>query len=448
MMAGVKSRIVDLVVKEMINYIGKDPTANINRMLNLAQNIVKVDEHKEILEAFRQIANDPENNWHRLMERFFKEINPNCQQAFVRNFFFNSTVLAAPKKIKLKEKYDCHIPWAILMDPTSACNLKCTGCWAAEYDRHSSLTFAELDNIICQGKELEIYMYLFSGGEPTVRKQDLIKLAEKHNDCMFMAFTNGTLVDQEFARELARVGNFVLAFSIEGFEEETDKRRGKGTFKKVIEGMENLRAEGVGFGFSTCYHKYNTETVGSDKFVDFLIDQGCLFGWYFTYMPIGKDAVVDLLVTPEQREYMYHRVREMRGEKPCFLIDFWNDGEYVGGCIAGGRSYLHINSEGYVEPCAFIHYANTNIKESTLLEALQSPLFQQYRDKHPFNSNHLRPCPCLDNPDMLLEMVQASQAQSTQVDRENVVDLTGKCRAAAERWAPTAERLWRDRMAN
>lgn len=447
-MAGVKSRVVDFTVREIMNYVTKDPMASINKILNLTEKVVKVDEHKEILEAFRQIVNNPANNWHRLMERAFKEINPHCLQTSVRNFFFNSTVLASPKKAKLREKYDCHIPWAILMDPTSACNLECTGCWAAEYDHHSSLTFEELDNIIEQGKELEIYMYLFSGGEPTIRKKDLIKLAEKHHDCMFLAFTNGTLVDKEFARELARVGNFVLAFSIEGFEEETDKRRGKGTFNKVIEGMENLRAEGVGFGFSTCYHKYNTETVGSDKFVDFLIDQGCMFGWYFTYMPIGKDAVVDLLVTPEQREYMYHRVREMRGEKPCFLIDFWNDGEFVGGCIAGGRSYLHINSDGYVEPCAFIHYANTNIKESTLLEALQSPLFQQYRDKQPFNNNHLRPCPCLDNPDMLREMVQASQAKSTQVDRENVVDLTDKCRVAAKRWAPTAERLWRDRVAN
>src|SRR5690606_25439387 len=142
-------------------------------------------------------------------------------------------------------QYDCYIPWAILMDPTSACNLKCTGCWAADYDKTSSLSFEELDSIIQQGKELEIRMYLYSGGEPLLRKDDLIKLAEKHRDCMFLSFTNGTLVDRELARELARVGNFVLAISIEGFEAETDMRRGRGTYRKVLQAMENLREEGV-----------------------------------------------------------------------------------------------------------------------------------------------------------------------------------------------------------
>ncbi|HHY59615.1 MAG TPA: radical SAM protein [Clostridia bacterium] len=444
-MSGLKNRVADLVVNELVDYIGKDPAANLGKILNLAQKVVRTPEHQEVLEAFRGIASDPQNNWYRLMERVFREVHPNCQKTFVRNFFFNATVLATPKRAKLKEQYDCYIPWAILMDPTSACNLKCTGCWAADYDKTSSLSFEELDSIIQQGKELEIRMYLYSGGEPLLRKDDLIKLAEKHRDCMFLSFTNGTLVDRELARELARVGNFVLAISIEGFEAETDMRRGRGTYRKVLQAMENLREEGVGFGFSTCYHKYNVEAVSSDRFVDFLIDQGCLFGWYFTYMPIGKDAVVDLMVTPEQREYMYRRVRQMRAEKPCFILDFWNDGEFVGGCVAGGRSYVHINSQGYVEPCAFIHYANANIRECSLLEALQSPLFQEYRRRQPFNENHLRPCPCLDNPDALLEMVRASGAFSTQADREDVAELTGKCREAAARWAITADRLWQEK---
>jgi len=447
-MEGLKNRVADLVVSELVDYIGKDPEANINKVLNLADKVVKLPQHRYILQSLRDIANDPSNNWHQLMLRIFREVNPNCRKKFVRNFFFTATALATPKKAKLREEHDCNIPWAILIDPTSACNLKCTGCWAAEYDKTSSLTFEELDSIITQGKELEIYMYLFSGGEPLVRKHDLIKLAEKHEDCMFMSFTNATLVDREFAKELARVGNFALAISIEGFEKETDMRRGQGTFQKVVKAMDILREEGIGFGFSTCYHKYNVEVVSSDEFVDFLIDKGCLFGWYFTYMPIGKDAVVDFMVTPEQREYMYHRVRQMRAEKPCFILDFWNDGEFVDGCIAGGRSYIHINSQGWVEPCAFIHYANVNIKDTTLLEALKSPLFREFRARQPFNENHLRPCPCLDNPDMLREMVQAANAFSTQIDQEDVVELTNKCREAAERWAVTADRLWQEKMAN
>ncbi len=201
-------------------------------------------------------------------------------------------------------------------------------------------------------------------------------------------------------KKLGELGNFGLAISVEGFEEATDMRRGgDGTYQKVMDAMDLLKKEGVIFGFSTCYHKYNTDDVATDEYIDFLIEKGCTFGWYFTYMPIGKDAATDLIATPEQREFMYHRVRELRREKPIFVLDFWNDGEYVHGCIAGGRRYLHINASGDVEPCAFVHYSNLNIKDVSLVEALQSPLFMQYKENQPFNENHLRPCPVLDNPE-------------------------------------------------
>jgi len=124
-------------------------------------------------------------------------------------------------------------------------------------------------------------------------------------------------------------------------------------------------------------------------------------------------------------------------------MDFWNDGEFVGGCIAGGRRYLHINAGGDIEPCAFIHYADSNIHEKTLLEALLSPLFMQYYNNQPFNSNHLRPCPLLDNPERLVEMVNACGAVSTDfIKPENVNDLKLKCEDSARIWAETADRIW------
>jgi len=124
-------------------------------------------------------------------------------------------------------------------------------------------------------------------------------------------------------------------------------------------------------------------------------------------------------------------------------MDFWNDGEFAGGCIAGGRRYLHINAAGDIEPCAFIHYADSNIYKKTLLETLQSPLFMQYHKNQPFNENQLRPCPLLDNPGRLREMVEASGAVSTDLIKpEDVQDLSAKCVDAAEKWAVTANRLW------
>lgn len=444
-MASVKQLISTALINEGLKYIEKDPMKNMNKLIDWADKIVTLDEHKRHVQTFRNIMKNPDSNWYKLIERYFNELSPNTRKKFLINYMVNSGMVGMPKKAKLQEKYDCNIPWAVLMDPTSACNLKCKGCWAAEYEKTDSLSTETLDRIIQEGKELGIYMYIYSGGEPLVRKDDLIKLAEKHDDCAFLSFTNATLVDEEFAKKLGELGNFGLAISIEGNEEETDMRRGKGTYQKVMKAMDLLQKEGVVFGFSTCYHKYNTESVGSDEYVDKMVEKGCKFGWYFTYIPIGKDAVMDLLATPEQREYMFHRVRKMRTEKPIFILDFWNDGDYVGGCIAGGRNYLHINASGDVEPCAFIHYSNVNINDVSLLEALKSPLFRQYRSHQPFNENHLRPCPLLDNPEKLREMVHNANAKSTQpIDEESVDELTAKTEEASKKWAPVADKLWKE----
>lgn len=442
-MASVKQFISTKVMNEGLKYIEKDPMNNLDKLLDWSEKFVTRENHKKIHQKFGEIIGDPSCNWYKLIERFFNELSPASKQQFSVNFMVNSGMIGIPIQYKMGEKYNCNVPWAMLIDPTSACNLKCTGCWAAEYDKTDSLSYDLLDGIIREGNELGIYMYIFSGGEPLVRKDDLIKLAEEHNDCFFMAFTNATLVDEEFAKKLGELGNFGLAISVEGFEEETDMRRGKGTYNKVMEAMDLLKKEGVIFGFSTCYHKYNTEIVGSEEYLDFLVDKGCMFGWYFTYMPIGTDAVTDLIATPEQRQYMYHQVRDLRSKKPIFIMDFWNDGEYVHGCIAGGRRYLHINANGDVEPCAFIHYSNVNIKDVSLVKALQSPLFMQYKENQPFNENHLRPCPLLDNPEKIRDMVNESKAYSTQpVDKENVEDLTTKTEDAAKNWAQVADKLW------
>ena len=448
-MAKVKQLVSAKVMNEGLKYIEKDPMDNLPKLLDWSEKLITRENHKGFHRKFQDIVADPDGNWYKLIERFFDELSPQSRQKFLVNYMVNSGIVGIPMQDKAKAKYNCNVPWAILMDPTSACNLKCTGCWASEYDKTDSLSYDLLDRIIREGKEIGIFMYIFSGGEPLVRKSDLIKLAEEHSDCAFLSFTNATLVDEEFAKKLGELGNFGLAISVEGPGDATDMRRGEGTFDKVMHAMDLLKKEGVVFGFSTCYHKYNTDSVATDEYIDFLIDKGCTFGWYFTYMPIGKDAVTDLIATPEQREFMYHRVRELRSEKPIFLLDFWNDGEYVHGCIAGGRRYLHINANGDVEPCAFVHYSNVNIKDVSLIEALQSPLFMQYKENQPFNENHLRPCPVLDNPEKIQDMVDKSGAYSTQpIDREDVRDLTAKTKEPAEKWAETADKIWEEKTEN
>ncbi|QCX34639.1 radical SAM protein [Caloramator sp. E03] len=440
-----KTRIGEIALKEAVKYMLKDPENNIPKLINWADKICIREQDKKYVKSVKRYLDDKESNWYKYAYKLFTEVHPNVKEKIGINYFLNATFFGIPIQLENEKKYNCNIPWAILIDPTSACNLKCKGCWAGEYNTWN-LSYEELDKIITQGKELGIYMYIFSGGEPLIRKKDIVRLCEKHDDCAFLSFTNGTLVDEEFAKDLQRIGNFSLAFSVEGFKNETDFRRGEGSFDAVMKAMDILKKAGIIFGFSTCYHRYNTEAVASKEYIDLMIEKGCRFGWYFTYVPVGRDSDTDFMATPQQRAFMYKRINEIRATEPIFVLDFWNDGEFSGGCIAGGKRYFHINANGDCEPCAFIHYSNVNIKDHTLLEVLQSPLFMAYRRNIPFNHNHLRPCPLLDNPQILKTMVHDSQAYSTQVlDDETVDELAAKIEPKAIKWAQVAESLWQEK---
>ena len=431
-------------MKQLYGWLDKNPEENIPKVLDYLE-AHDADGHgvTDQVRAIRKAIADPDNNWSRLVRSLWTDIDAGQRRKLVETVVVNDSMIGTPRTEKMQEKHHCNVPWAILMDPTSACNLHCTGCWAAEYGNRLNLSYEQLDSVIEQAKELGTYMFIYSGGEPLMRKADLIRLCEKHQDCAFLAFTNGTLIDDAFADEMLRVKNFVPAISIEGFEEATDSRRGKGTYAKVIAAMEQLRARRLLFGISCCYTSANVEVIGSEEFFDAMIDMGAKFAWMFTYMPIGADAVPELIATAEQRKFMYEKIHEYRQTKPLFTMDFWNDGDAVGGCIAGGRGYCHINANGDMEPCAFIHYSNANIKEQTLLECYQSPLFMEYRKNQPFNENMLRPCPVLDNPGRLTEMVAASGAHSTDLAcPEQACDYCNRCVPAAERWATVADELW------
>lgn len=413
------------------------------QLIDMIQKIHKGTWSDKSYETLRMVAENPDGKWARYTQRIIRENDPYILKTFLTNVAYEGGFRGYQTAQENARKYDINVPWLILMDPTSACNMHCTGCWAAEYGNRLNLTFDEIDSIVTQGKQLGVYMYIYTGGEPLVRKKDLIAICNKHSDCQFLSFTNGTLIDEEFADEMLRVKNFIPAISLEGFEAATDGRRGNGVFEKATHAMKLLQAKHLPFGISACYTSANIDSIASDAYIDYICGLGARFIWYFHYMPVGNDAAPQLLPNPEQREYMYHRIREIRATKPIFAMDFQNDGEYVGGCIAGGRRYLHINANGDVDPCVFIHYSNANIRSCTLLEALQSPIFMAYHDGQPFNDNHLRPCPMLENPQILREIVEKTGAHSTDPQSPETADhLCAKCDEYAKNWQPTAERLW------
>lgn len=407
----------------------------------------KEDKYKERFDSVRRQIDDPNSRWINYINRVIDESDKHVLKTTVLNVGYEMLLRGSKQVHANREKYNCNVPMLILFDPTSACNMHCEGCWSGTYGHKDNLTYEEMDRIMTQGEELGVHLYLLTGGEPLVRKKDIIRLADAHPYSEIGIFTNSTLIDEDFCKEVVRIGNITFFLSVEGSEETNDARRGDGHYQAVIRAMDMLKKYGIIFGTSVCYTKYNLDAVTSDEFFRFLSEKGARLGFFFHYMPVGNNAVTDLLPTPEQRVEIIKRIRHIRDPKcdiEFFPMDFQNDGEYVNGCIAGGRQYFHINSAGDAEPCVFIHYSDSNIKEKSLLEILQSPLFQTYRASQPYNRNHFRPCPMLENPYYLQDIVARTGAKSTnQESYESAEHLCGKCYDYAREWAPVAEETWK-----
>jgi MoaA/NifB/PqqE/SkfB family radical SAM enzyme len=314
-------------------------------------------------------------------------------------------------------------PLLLVVSPTGRCNLRCAGCYAAsDAARGAALGFDVVDRILAEKRRLwDSHLTIVSGGEPFLWRdagRGLLELAEKHPSEFFMVYTNGTLITDEVAGRLGELGNISPALSLEGFERETDERRGAGVFAKVLEAFGRLRRAGVPFGVSVTPTRRNWDVLTSDRFIDFCFEEeGAVYGWCFQYMPIGSEPDLDLVLTPEIRLEMLERTHHIVRDKKVLFADFWNSGIVSYGCISAGRAggQFYIDWNGDVMPCVFVPYAVDNIHDvfarggdlDTLREA---PFFRKIRawqDEYGFARpaeevrNWLCPCPIRDDFDFL-----------------------------------------------
>jgi len=377
-----------------------------------------------------------------------RRANPNARRAIINNMFINEGIKGQAIRKAVSQKLGFDIPVLIVVSPTQRCPLRCYGCYAAEEPKDGDLSYERFDRLIEEAKEMGIHFFVITGGEPYVYDH-MFDLFEKHSDAYFQTYTSGvTLAEREGDVErLAKLGNVLPCISIEGFEEATDKRRGKGHFQRILKAMRMLKEAGVPFGFSGTVTRENNDELLSEKLIDFYIEQGCLVGYLFQYMPIGRAPVFDLVPTPEQRVRRYERVIELRRKKPILLADFWCDGPLVGGCLAGGRRYLHVNSKGHVEPCVFAQAWDMNIYEHSLLDILKnSRLFKAIRKRQPYSENLLRPCMIIDVPECWREAVEESGATYSYETADIVAkDLREKVERFSKEYASLVDPIWEEK---
>jgi MoaA/NifB/PqqE/SkfB family radical SAM enzyme len=356
----------------------------------------------------------------RMFQRVMTELSPHCLKGVAKALFINGLLRSSALRRDFAFENGFDPPFTILLSPTMQCNLKCVGCYSGRYAREKGLSNDLLDRILAEAREMGILFVVFSGGEPLTRKGDLFELIRKYDDMYFMFYTNGTLINDSVADELHELGNAGAVISLEGFQEATDARRGKGTYQKVMDAMSRLHDRGVPFGTSLTVTRHNVEEVTSREFFAHLHGKGVMIVWYFLFMPVGKDPDISLMPTPEQRDYLRLRGQALRDEFPIFVADFWNDAPAVGGCIAGGRNYLHITPKGHVEPCVFTHVAVETIFDKSLAEVLNSNLFRYIRSLQPYSENLLTPCMIIDNPHIFREVCRKCGAYGTHDGADDV----------------------------
>ena len=394
-------------------------------------------------------------------------IAPSVREAALKVFVGKILLGEDDAEAAFKEQYGYRPPGLLTLSPEERCNLHCIGCYASSSAGDAArLDYDIADRIVREKTELwGSHFTVISGGEPLMWKsqgKDIVDLAAAHPDNYFMMYTNGTLIDEKMAGRMADTGNLTPAISVEGFEAETDARRGKGVHRRILSAFERLRNAGVPFGISITGTRNNADLIVSDPFIDFYFkEQGAIYGWIFQYMPIGREFTLDLMVTPEQRLRMYHGIQRIIRERDVFIADFWNSGPAGDGCIAGGRSagYLYIDWNGNVSPCVFFPYTTDNIlqiyrKGGNINEVLMSPLFKSVRkwqwdygyDKPADQvGNFLVPCPIRDHHLEAMEWVREAGAQPMDKSAAEALGDEGYHRglgAYGKKFAALTDHIW------
>jgi MoaA/NifB/PqqE/SkfB family radical SAM enzyme len=376
-----------LMQKALLKLLGSDS----GWLFSLLKRIEQALSSREIKLLAHILFTDRSHPFFKVMERFQKKINPLCRGKIFENLF-----------LKSRNNGNNGAPPTIFMSVTSRCNLLCKGC-SAHKQEPVDLDVALMDWIISDAKNNGTRLFVFTGGEPFLRTE-ILSLMEKHRDAYFQIFTNGTLIDNRIAERLSVNGNALVLFSLEGFSDYTDLRRGKDVFHKVTNAMGLLKDKGVLFGTSILVTPNNFNVVTSKEFIEELIQRGVFFVWYLTYKPVGDKIDLKLLFPPYQRHLLSEKAIEIRNSFPIITIDHENDVAPIGGCLATNGIGIHINAQGGIEPCGILHYYDTfvkhgeavadSIKKSGLLNEMQS-----------FNSS-LPSCPLIDRPLELSEIIK------------------------------------------
>ncbi|MBN2735241.1 MAG: radical SAM protein [Methanomicrobiaceae archaeon] len=282
------------------------------------------------------------------------------------------------------EKRGVMIPGVIMIALTSRCNLTCRGCYMNARDctsKNPDMTDDELLSLIGQAKELGVSAVVFAGGEPFLRLPLILSLAKRYPEILFPVFTNGLLIDENVSKSLGKCRNIVPMLSFEGFSEETDLRRGTGTYEKLMDTARSLSKRGMFFGSSLMVTGENISSVTNEDFISDMVSRGVLAFVFVEYVPI-EEGTENLVLTKDQQSLLREKIRQYSEKFPAVFIGFPGEEDEYGGCLAAGRGFVHVSPSGALEPCPAAPFSDVNLTEMPLKDALKSDLLEKIRKNH------------------------------------------------------------------
>ncbi|MGC9454841.1 MAG: radical SAM/SPASM domain-containing protein [Phycisphaerae bacterium] len=408
----------------------------------------ELETDRELLEHDRWLGQHLQAFLHRLVHE-----RPAAARAILR---FIATWMEDMRRRSANQEKGRATPCTVVIEPTDRCNLNCPGCYAKSTRDGTHIPYDQMVQLVRQVVDMGVTLVTVSGGEPFLREQadrTLTRLGEAFPNRGFLVYTNGTLIDEPTAERLARVGNIFPAISVEGNEHQTNARRGNGIYQQNRLARRYLANHGVMCGFSATVTSENCEEICTDDFIDLRIEEGDLFGWFFLMQPIGRSPRLDLMVNADQRAMLRETINRWREEnRPIFLGDFWNDGPFVGGCIAGGRYYFHIYADGNISPCVFAPVAcgnifdiiNGNSEYESLNDLVQNhPTFRGFRDEQRKITDRNRPCLLIDHPDAFRRVYRKGGCRPAKNMAQGYVDgdIARHVDGVAEEWKAKSRNL-------
>ncbi|HIJ94768.1 MAG TPA: radical SAM protein [Desulfuromonadales bacterium] len=443
MLQSLKTYTKEKVLSYLLSLATSSSDETLIKMTHLMEMIPKKDYYKERIRWIRGLVRDKHPGIE-FPRRILRDLHPNQRDKWISNLLVNHLLNGTNTRKEWSDTHGYYPPSTVVISPTMRCNLSCYGCYAGDYDKSLELSLAEVDSILMQMKEMGVYFAVISGGEPFYM-EGIFEIFTKHSDMAFLVFTHGGLIDEQMVQKLTDVGNVMPAFSLEGYQKETDERRGAGHFEKVMHAMDLMKAGGLSFCGSFTHSRKNSAIITNGDYIDMLVKKGVFAMWLFSYVPVGRKPEVDLMPTPEQRDELRRTVADYRANKPMLFIDFWNDGPMISGCLAGGRKYFHINANGDIEPCVFCHFAVDNIRTSSIHQALASPFFSKIRAKQGEHENLLRPCMLIDQPQAGRELFASEGAHATHAGADEIfTGLADSMDDYAKAYSEIADPAWEE----